>query len=818
MNYSVLASGQCAEKLFQTLPVLLAQGIKAFVFISAKSSKKYALFKKYKHFNLYPISSKSISIPSLLIEDGQVEKKQASAFDKLCTLAPDFNQEQYVVEHYNTTDTLIVRASAGTGKTTVMIDRIAYLLCTVPGLVPADIGMMTFTNEATNNMQLKLQQKLIDLYNSTRQQKYLHILERLSDIQIATIDSFFKMIISNEGTQLGYGSNVSVRSYLFEKKKIIEDVVNDIFIQDGAEEYLKKYILPVNQYVTIALECWKALNSRGYYYHDIDAMDWGSAEDKNNKIVNNMLKRIIVEAEKRYLAMKIRDNAFTMTDIKADMDSLTNTSTNQLRKTRLKFLFVDEFQDTDNSQIRSIAWLKKALGCQLFVVGDIKQSIYRFRGAEESAFDELVDCLMKDGADPTTIQTLFLSKNYRTSATVLTNLNKLFETWGKRDYLVWDSPVVPRIMTPGNIIRETFFIRKQNADLSKHFISKLKECIQQPEKYGKQICILNRKNYQVREVAEWCRDAKIPCMAKQDGGFYHTKPVLDFLALLGALTYPKNVKRLYNFLLTPYSVENPSSDCISSNMGNESGLLSYFKSLLENDQWQKVLTTIQREPVFIALRKIVDFLKPLEQYMAYTRQQLESDGFEGENLEKQLAIDVKSYELNLNKLFNILYENFTGEFASLVDIFDFLNLKVRTNALEEIVYPEIDTHDGNFIIEAMTVHKAKGLEFDTVMITHMYNSFFLDPEKSKRYRSFITKETKSGSIQLGWRFNAGYNGIMNNKYFTDMEWDENDAERREETRILYVALTRCKQNVICFLPRSGTNEDSWASLMAISAN
>ena len=76
-------------------------------------------------------------------------------------------------------------------------------------------------------------------------------------------------------------------------------------------------------------------------------------------------------------------------------------------------MFVDEFQDTDDVQIDAISQIAKLLQYKLFVVGDVKQCIYRFRGAKENAFKQL-------GADNNPEwQTYSLYKNYRTDAQLL---------------------------------------------------------------------------------------------------------------------------------------------------------------------------------------------------------------------------------------------------------------------------------------------------------------------------------------------------------------------------------------------------------------
>ena len=89
--------------------------------------------------------------------DGADNEGILSILAKKC---PKFNIAQYKVEHCKEDEHIVVQASAGTGKTKVMVDRIMYLMHTVPDLHMSDIYMITFTNDATNHMNQRLQDAL----------------------------------------------------------------------------------------------------------------------------------------------------------------------------------------------------------------------------------------------------------------------------------------------------------------------------------------------------------------------------------------------------------------------------------------------------------------------------------------------------------------------------------------------------------------------------------------------------------------------------------------------------------------------------------
>ena len=149
---------------------------------------------------------------------------------KKATCEPEFlkalNPEQYTAVT-TTEGPVLVLSGAGTGKTTVMIDRILFLLHTVPDLSLEDIGMITFTNEATQNMKHKIQTTLMQRYLATHSPRYLQFLEDSAKIQIQTIHSFSKGIINELGTSIGYAHSLSLKSYKHQKKQIIHDVLNE---------------------------------------------------------------------------------------------------------------------------------------------------------------------------------------------------------------------------------------------------------------------------------------------------------------------------------------------------------------------------------------------------------------------------------------------------------------------------------------------------------------------------------------------------------------------------------------------------------------
>ncbi len=807
--YSLLISGSEVDKISDDeLEQYFMHGIKCLLFVDEKRAqvlkKRFGSTYGRSCFNLY-IPSDDTAVPPLRIIDGQMtneEKQKASVLGEIAYQANglNFNWEQYLVEHAPFDGAMIVRASAGTGKTKVMMDRILFLLATVDGLEPRKIGMITFTNAAAGQMMERIQERLEAFYAETGQKRFLQWMEHLSEMRIQTIDSFFKRIISEEGSWLGYGTGASIRGFAKEKKDIIEEVLDELLRKSKARDYLKKFQLTRSEYVKFAYDYWNKFNSRGFFADDIERMDFGSMKNQEDfEIVNETLKTLIVEAERRYQQVKQKENAFALSDIKAEMGGLTQTKCGHLRLTELSCLFVDEFQDTDNSQIRSLAWLQKVLSCQLFVVGDVKQSIYRFRGAEENAFDELKRCLKANGLSARSIRDYVLKKNYRTCANVLQSLDENFLCMGRGSEpdlpYTKDESVEPCRMGTGSIVRKNISRRKIQGTL----LETLNLCI----KKGRKIAVLCRSNKQAARVDELCRDNGIVCLLRRSGGFYCSEPVRDFLAVLGAVLYPDDVRYLYGILLTPYSSMVPDGLELGMHIGDEYNQHTYLRGLFNAAGFEEVLDKMPKKPAFQLLRDILDRFNPVGRY-----QMRREAGFSLYGTTADAELDTAMYELNLNKLFQLLYEHFAGEFASVLEIFDFLRLKVQTDREEDILYPEPEDV-GKKVVEAMTIHKSKGLEYETVILPFTYDSFMLS-EDWENFRALYTEN--QAPYRTGWAF-YHRGALIANDHYEDLKGSEYQASRREASRLLYVAATRCRRDLIIFAKRAPDDMDTWAGLM-----
>lgn len=663
-------------------------------------------------------------------------------------LPTSFNTEQYVIEHFSlNSKALIVKAGAGTGKTKVMIDRIMNLLMTVPSIKMNDICMLTFTNEATNQMRERLQKRLYEYFKVTQSEKYIDLIEQLPSMQISTIDSFMNDLLKRFGFSQGYNFSTELRGLVKEKKASINDAIEEIFIKNGLN-FQSPLSLPL--YRDLVFYLWQELDTKGYfpseytfnYGNQVQFVGPATWHYNNVILLKGYLPQILQLAQAKYKELRQKNNCICSEDVNG---ALLSIKENLKQGNPWKFLFVDEFQDTDDSQIAVLVALTASKSFkQLFIVGDEKQSIYRFRGATDDAFNSLEKLIPNNTS-------LELSVNYRTLSGVQKALNGLFLGLSNCDLLANRSYHFIQAYKPGNGIVS---LQKYNSKSFGKYDIEVKDTLLQTLKNvkrnnpNKRICVLTRTNKQVQEVMEWCRNEGLICCGETTGNFYFSRPVTDLYNFLGTILFPKNEIWKYNVKKGGYSPLSPET----------------------------YIDKVKYEPIFNVILEMIEAAKPWKTV---------NDSYW-----------TQYYKLNLNKLLKILYEKFAGEYASLMTIFSFLETKLRTHSREEDELFPIPPKNS---IEAMTVHRAKGLEWDIVFLPFTSrNSTQAIPPSHGLYHCQYTFNVNNEELQIGWKILGNKKNYYENElYDEESEIKEND---KENARVLYVAATRCKEQLYCFVP------------------
>ena len=808
-RYSILYFNEELTRHYDKIRAYLLDGIKVFWFGETHECealrKEFPGFVKEFFLQVYDISDMEgvSAIPSSKVIDGVgISDKYSTLFDWFERNVYVFNTAQYRVEHCKETANIVVKASAGTGKTTVMIDRILYLMHMIPGLNMSEIYMITFTNEATNQMNDKLQEKLLSKYSLTKNKKYLSWLEQQSQMHISTIDSLAYDLFRRFGTGVGFGRDLEIQPMEKDRKDLIKDILSDCL--NERESIMTQIGMTYSEASRLIDDYWRELTRKGYTIKEILEKDWGNAELE--PIVANFQKtlcEVLKQFEKRYGQLKLDANAISINDLFFDFGHYLLDKQLECNGLDMRYLFVDEFQDTDATQIRTFASLAKTIGARLFVVGDIKQSIYAFKGATDEAFD-ILESEMKGN-----LCYYSLRNNYRTCANIMKVMEKYFFAWSDEGLLRYEESVRPFKKDTGEVYMEMVY---KKDEIPVQTINAIEQALQELEldvRSGKKkvsektkVAVLVRGNKKAAEIAELCRAEGMTVVLNSDKPFFLSQAVRDFYAMISSYIFVDQPIYTYNYLMTPYAVYD---DVISVTemerlKGDQKALNEYLQKFTANTSWHKYQKEFRIRPVLSVIKDIVENENVIENYIALDKVHMYGDDWTEAKKNRQALIDAKSYQLNLDKLMEMIQQRMDGEFVTLYDIYVYLSLMISSN--REEMEPDIEMVDDYTSVYIMTVHKSKGLEYDTVIMPAM-NGNLIPREQT----TILVNDKK-----IAWYYKKNTSGHMNSVWYDELRKEAVRKGVEEETRMLYVAMTRAVNKLI-MLVNNWDSYESWSSLI-----
>ena len=808
-RYSILYFKEELTRHYDKIRAYLLDGIKVFWFGETHECealrKEFPGFVKEFFLQVYDISDMEgvSAIPSSKVIDGVgISDKYSTLFDWFERNIYAFNTAQYRVEHCKETANIVVKASAGTGKTTVMIDRILYLMHMIPGLNMSEIYMITFTNEATNQMNDKLQEKLLSKYSLTKNKKYLSWLEQQSQMHISTIDSLAYDLFRRFGTGVGFGRDLEIQPMEKDRKDLIKDILSDCL--NERESIMTQIGMTYSEASRLIDDYWRELTRKGYTINEILEKDWGNAELE--PIVANFQKtlcEVLKQFEKRYSQLKLDANAISINDLFFDFGHYLLDKQLECNGLDMRYLFVDEFQDTDATQIRTFASLAKTIGARLFVVGDIKQSIYAFKGATDEAFD-ILESEMKGN-----LCYYSLRNNYRTCANIMKVMEKYFFAWSEEGLLRYEESVRPFKKDTGEVYMEMVYKKDEIPVLTINAIDQALQELEFDVRSGKKkvsektkVAVLVRGNKKAAEIAELCRAEGMTVVLNSDKPFFLSQAVRDFYAMLSSYIFVDQPIHIYNYLMTPYAVYD---DVISVTemerlKGDQKALNEYLQKFTANTSWHKYQKEFRIRPVLSVIKDIVENENVIENYIALDKVRMYGDDWIEAKKNRQALIDAKSYQMNLDKLMEIIQQRMDGEFATLYDIYVYLSLMISSN--REEMEPDIEMVDDYTSVYIMTVHKSKGLEYDTVIMPAM-NGNLIPREQT----TILVNDKK-----IAWYYKKNTSGHMNSVWYDELRKEAVRKGVEEETRMLYVAMTRAVNKLI-MLVNNWDSYESWSSLI-----
>lgn len=665
-------------------------------------------------------------------------------------------EQQLAVDSVNQSVALL--ASAGSGKTAVLVER--YLKCLELGHSPFEILTVTFTVDAATQLRRRLTRALDrDAIGPTQREKWRHGIE--TSPFIGTLHSFCFRVVEQWGTSLKL-PKVNEILTVFQFSEVFEDHYQnwvDRLSEDDFASWLSHFS---------AREIREFLMS-GY--------------PKRRRLAA-ALPEIDVHSEDTKLARWIADNAapfwseletFFLSKGIYGFDDLEYWTAEIFEKVpealsyyheRLKYFFVDEFQDTSPEQWRIVQRLAAKHPDHLFVVGDPKQSIYRFRNADYRVFYDACRKIVDRGG-----QELKLSMNFRSNPALLENINALSAPLFSQSEIKYE-PMLPGQENPetsGQVRYVRFPGERGETAASERSlcVNEVKALLGTGVRPG-QIAILFRVSERITDYFDALLNEGIPVVAKTSQAIFQNYETLD----------------LSNYLM---AVANPSDDF---------AVAAFLRSRFLNWSVDRLQNTIER-PGKTLFEKLSD-----EPDLRWYFDLIES----GETLVEPVLYRLFQETRFLPESRAIWLEWLTPLTQEPLTLWEAIK-KVESWKRDGIKSSLRQGDDDRNSVQLMTVHGAKGLEFDHVFLVDNLR------QQPRSYPVFLTEDHKIG-LRVRERGEAkellDYSLLLQKSQADDLA---------ESMRILYVALTRAKENLHIFLPENESliPKSSWGELLRLPA-
>lgn len=524
-----------------------------------------------------------------------------------------------------------------------------------------------------------------------------------------------------------------------------------------------------------------------------DLVIYESTDDIKASIIKtkeyiSCILELVKELDKRFTLYKEENNYYTFMDIEKLAISLVrdNLEIREEVKNGFKEILIDEYQDTNDIQETFISYISKD---NVYMVGDIKQSIYRFRNANPSIFKDKYDNYKKGIGG----RVIDLAKNFRSRREVLDDINLFFshimdDYLGEADYNNGHAMVFGNMTyeasakTTNNNYLEIYTYDAKDKEFSKLEKEAFIIANDIKEKVNSKYLVYDKDEDTLREIEY--RDFVILLDRATDFTTY--KQVFEYLGLPITLYEDEKTSGstdlylLKNFFIIAKSIITNTYDT-KFRLAFTSIARSFLFSYTDDEIYQCLVNNTYKETsVFKLFKEIlenIDLLTPV----TYLENVLDKLNYIDKlTLIGNVEINSSRMEYFYNLITNLENSNFT-----ILDVCDYLE---KINNLKLEIKLAISKEDSNSV-KIMTIHKSKGLEYPICYFAGFYKDFNKD-------------EYKSNVL-----FNEDYGIIIdevdtNNKLITKTLSLEKLKQKdiSEKIRLLYVALTRAREKMIIVMP------------------
>ena len=559
---------------------------------------------------------------------------------------------------------IMILAGAGSGKTRVIIQRIAYLI-QKKQVPPQQIIAVTFTNKAAEEMRKRLQGIL-----SGKQE----------GIHLSTFHSLGVGLLRNSIHHLGYRSNFIIYDTR-DQFSVIKTIMEDQDFDDS-----------------------ELIDAKSVHYEICQAKSTGILPEEFMDQHASQQKQLVGKIFRHYQKTMKGCNAIDFDDIlnltvtlfeeyPEVMDSLTE---------RFRYIMVDEYQDTNHIQYKLLRHLTKRHR-NLCVVGDDDQSIYGWRGAE-------VKNILDFERNYPDVKFIRLEQNYRSTQKILTAANQVIsENTQRMPKKLWSEKHVGEKLD--------WLLADSEEEELEAVTRKIRTKIMQQGRRYLDYSILYRSNFQSRLVEEALREAKIPYRMLGGTSFYDREEIRDALAYLKVIHNPNDEVSLHRIINTPRRGIGKTSLIKAYEYCHETHL-PLFKVMRDARKYEKIpkdsafkmeifTGIISNYKQRFANEVLGTVLKDLLDEIGYLRF-LETRSGDAKTRERRI-MNVLELQVSVRKFSDKFPEANLQSFLERVSLFTQSDNDPETKADQ---------------VSIMTLHSAKGLEFPFVFMVGMSEGVF----------------------------------------------------------------------------------------------
>lgn len=559
---------------------------------------------------------------------------------------------------------LLIIAGAGSGKTRVLTNRIAYLIDDC-GVAPYNILAITFTNKAAREM---------------RERVDATVGNGAGEVWVSTFHSTCVRILRRYIDRIGYSNNFTIYD-TDDQKSVIKDICKKFNIDT---KLLKERTI---------------MNAISHAKDELmtpEEMVLDAGGDYNAKRIAN----VYVEYQK---TLKL-NNALDFDDLIFKTVELFEHDAEVLNyyQDRFRYIMVDEYQDTNTSQFKLVSMLAAKYG-NLCVVGDDDQSIYKFRGAN------ITNILNFENTFEGT-KVIKLEQNYRSTQTILNAANAVIQNnVGRKSKSLWTEN--------GEGEKVNYTLYENGYEEADGVVNSISSFVRDGWNYN-DIAILYRTNAQSRVLEEKLMMKNIPYRIYGGISFYQRKEIKDILAYLKTIDNGMDGQAVRRIINVPKrGIGATTIERVQEYADQNS--YTFWQALCEADNIDTIKRGAGKIEPFVTL---ISSLKAKQQFMSLkelAETVLEDTRYIESLAESETAEEIEARQENIDEFINkiVSYETGCQEKGEKPTLSGFLE--------EVALIADIDNlNESEKQVMLMTLHSAKGLEFPIVYMTGMEDGLF----------------------------------------------------------------------------------------------